>query len=443
MAKILKYLKSKNTYYSVLLILALFLAGAYSPDLIKYKGMPYTQVLKLKVIDYLNINPNYSENLVNGFSSSRYEFNLVQSFKTKGEFQLAVDLEANIYALERHTGSLYFFNSGNLNSVISYGNLFEKLSLPTNGSSNFPPLAMDIHYALDKLYFSVVVRDEKKKCDFLGIGSAELDPKELMIKNQVFFFRSPCISDKRNSVMWGGRITSNESNLFVSIGEQRFDRSGFPKENLTISNQLALNVFGTVLAFNLNDKKWEVFAEGFRNAQGLFWDSDTAQLFEAEHGSFGGDEINLIKKNVNYGWPYESLGKPYPKKYPSGVDEVNGSKNPRIGVDLLTKKFGARSGIHDKYRAPILSWIPGVGAGNLIKISNKSPLIDWRNDLLVAHMGTGSLHRIKLKDGAVILDENISIGLRIRDLIINEFGVIYFSTDEGHLLSFDTFDTIK
>lgn len=443
MVKIFDSLKSKKFYLSMLLILALFLAGAYSPDLIKYKGMPYTQVLKLKFIDYLNINPVYNENLVNEFSSSRYEFNLVRDFKTKGEFQLAIDLKNNVYALERHKGDLYFFSNGDLNSAISYGNLFEKLNLPTNGSSNFPPLAMDIHYASDYLYFSVVVRDEKQKCDFLGIGSAKIDAKVLKIKNQMFFFRSPCISDKTNSVMWGGRITHNESNLFVSIGEQRFDRSGFPKENLIVKNQLAKNVFGTILAFNLGDKKWEVFARGLRNAQGLFWDSDTAQLFEAEHGSYGGDEINLIAKNVNYGWPYESLGKPYPKKYPSGVDEVNGSKNPRIGVDILTKKFGARSGVHEKYRAPILSWIPGVGAGNLIKISGKSPLVDWRNDLLVAHMGTGSLHRIKFKDGAVILDENISIGLRIRDLIISNLGIIYFSTDEGHLLSFETFDTLK
>lgn len=443
MVKMFNYLKSKKFYLSTTLILALFFAGAFSPDFIKYKGMPYTQILKLKFIDYLNINPNYSENLVNGFSSSRYEFNLGQTFKTKGEFQLAVDLENNVYALERHTGDLYSFNNGNLTSVKGFGNLFEKLNLQTNGSSNFPPLAMDIHYASDNLYFSVVVRDGKKKCDFLGIGFVELDTKELKMKKPGFFFSSPCISDKTNSVMWGGRITANESNLFVSIGEQRFDRSGFPKENLTIKNQLASNVFGSILAFNLSDKKWEVFAKGLRNAQGLFWDFDTAQLFEAEHGPYGGDEINLIQKNVNYGWPYESLGKPYPKKYPSGVNEINESKNPRIGVDVSARKFGARSGIHDKYRAPILSWIPGVGAGNLIKISNKSPLIDWRNDLLVAHMGTGSLHRIKLKDGAVILDENISIGLRIRDLIISKLGVVYFSTDEGHILSFDTFDTIK
>ena len=55
----------------------------------------------------------------------------------------------------------------------------------------------------------------------------------------------------------------------------------------------------------------EIWSYGHRNPQGLYWDSETSNLWSIEHGPRGGDEINLIQKGKNYGWPVISYGKEY------------------------------------------------------------------------------------------------------------------------------------
>ena len=106
-------------------------------------------------------------------------------------------------------------------------------------------------------------------------------------------------------------------------------------------------------------------------------------------------------------------------------------------------KFGAKSGVHDGFIEPLFSWIPGVGAGNLIRVQNNSPLQDWRGDLLVAQMGSEELHRLKLVGNKVVLDEKIVIGFRIRDLVISSQGILFTSSDEGLLSSYNTYDSKK
>lgn len=60
-------------------------------------------------------------------------------------------------------------------------------------------------------------------------------------------------------------------------------------------------VFGSVVEIDPTTKDASIYASGMRNAQGSFWDSDTKQLFESEHGPFGGDEVNILKRGNSYG----------------------------------------------------------------------------------------------------------------------------------------------
>jgi glucose/arabinose dehydrogenase len=241
--------------------------------------------------------------------------------------------------------------------------------------------------------------------------------------------------------MWGGRFTNSNKNIFLSIGEQRFDRSGFPKKDLKIIDPITTNIFGTVLKFSLNLDEWVVFATGLRNPQGLFWDEGSKRLFESEHGPNGGDEINILEEGLNYGWPYTSFGKPYAKKYPSGVDELDQARNPRIGVEIELKKLISQSDFHSGHTLPIFSWIPGVGAGNLLYMNKNTILKDWRDNLIVAHMGNKELHRLVLSKNKVLLDEKILLGFRVRDILINQNGILYFSSDDGTLMAYHTYDS--
>ena len=164
-------------------------------------------------------------------------------------------------------------------------------------------------------------------------------------------------------------------------------------------------------------------------------------MFESEHGPFGGDEINVLTRGGNYGWPFATFGKPYPKKYPSGKAEINDSVNPATGVDRVLKTLGATSGNHTGYEFPLFSWSPGKGPGNLVKISSKSPLLEWRGNVFIALMGEGSFHRLILDNGKVVNDETIQFGKRVRDFILTDSGFIYASTDNGEFVRLSTYSS--
>lgn len=160
---------------------------------------------------------------------------------------------------------------------------------------------MDLHFFRGYLYFSIARNNSSNTCQFL-----ELD--KMRFTSNIFdsrierVFRTPCIEDLDNVVLWGGRITSSKQKLFLSIGEQRYDRSGFPKDSLMLKRK-SQRVFGSVVEIDPTTKDASIYASGMRNAQGLFWDSDTKQLFESEHGPFGGDEVNILKRGDFMGGP--------------------------------------------------------------------------------------------------------------------------------------------
>jgi len=411
--------------------------GAFS-SLIEYKEKSYVPVIVKKIQFIFNQSGplGLKKYVFDGRGSSRYEFKLDSQFENLGQYQIAMDPQSNLYALERLSGKLWYFEDTNLDNGKLLRNLYQEMGLKAGQIANSPPIAMDLHWAFDRLFLSVLV--EGNQCHFLSLAYLSAP---LQKNSPQKFFDSPCVSDLQNPVMWGGRFTSSRDKLFVSVGEQRYERSGFPKENLSITNQLPVNVFGSVLEFDPDLKSWKIYADGMRNAQGLFWDFEKNLLFEAEHGPNGGDEVNILKRGTNYGWPMETYGKPYSTRWSSGIEELNSAKDPRIWVDNELLKFGAKSGDHQKFSKPLFSWIPGVGAGNLVRISTKSPLIDWRGDLLVVHMGAETLHRLRLNGDKVVLDESIPFGERIRDIIVDDKGFILLSLDSGSLIKLSTFDS--
>ena len=387
----------------------------------------------------LGIVPEFDPATFQGFSSQRYEFQKNWNFDRRGVYQLA-SRENYIYGIDRHTGNLFQFELERGNAIGKSANVFSQLEILKSNKADQLPLVMDLHATATELFASIVQLDsrdcERLRLYRIPIGKNKFGrPKEL--------FRTPCIEDHTNAQMWGGRIANSETKLYMSVGEQRYDRSGFPKLDKTSKSLLSdtNSVFGSILEFDLNSQKFKIFSKGHRNAQGLYFDLETNQLFESEHGPFGGDEINVIVNNGNYGWPFGSFGKPYPKKYPSGKSEINESKNPSIGVDLALKKFGAVSGSQSGFIKPLFSWSPGVGPGNIVIISNENKLVEWRRNIIIALMGQQSIHRLILYKDAVIYDEKIEISNRIRDFVITNNGTIFASTDNGELVSLTTYVT--
>ena len=92
------------------------------------------------------------------------------------------------------------------------------------------------------------------------------------------------------------------------------------------------------------------------------------------------------------------------------------------------------SGSQPGARLPVMSWIPGVGAGNIAQVQKSSDFKDWHGNILVSLMQDASLHRLILAGGSVVLDERIPLGFRVRDFIVNDDGYLVLSTDQGRLL---------
>jgi len=136
----------------------------------------------------------------------------------------------------------------------------------------------------------------------------------------------------------------------------------------------------------------ETWASGFRAPYGLAF-SPTGELWEVEHGPRGGDELNLIEKGKNYGWPVVSFGKNY--------NEV-----PIPSHDS-----------RQEFAKPVLYWVPVIAPGNLMFYKGKQTFPQWDGSGFISGLGTMSIQRVIFDGkGGAKTAERWHIGKRIRDV---------------------------
>lgn len=150
-----------------------------------------------------------------------------------------------------------------------------------------------------------------------------------------------------------------------------------------------------------------IWSWGHRNPQGLFIHPETGAVWTHEHGPKGGDEINILKKGANYGWPEITFGRNY-----SGTI-----------ITRDTAKIGMEQPLH--------YWLPSIGAcGMEVVLGEKWPL-QWQNNLLVGSLSFEYLERLALDDsGRVINREKLLKGIgRVRDIARNSRGDIFVAVE--------------
>lgn len=161
---------------------------------------------------------------------------------------------------------------------------------------------------------------------------------------------------------------------------------------------------------NANDAIWSY---GHRNIQGMTIDPTTNRVWSHEHGSRGGDELNLMQAGENYGWPEVS----YSDEYTGGeVAEV--SSRPDVPE-------------------PELIWTPSIAPSGLAFYSSDR-FSQWQGDLFAGGLVSRDVRRIDLDgEGNILGEESISIGQRVRDVRQSPDGMLYVLTDEqnGALIS--------
>ena len=214
---------------------------------------------------------------------------------------------------------------------------------------------------------------------------------------------------------FGSRIAFDDTHLYFSVGD-RGNRPNGQNLETHAGSILRLNVDGSVPKDNpfvdVEGARNEIWSYGHRNPQGLVWDGINHRLWSIEHGPRGGDELNLIARGGNYGWPVISYGKEYTSFRAVGEGtHKEGMEQP--------KKF----------------YIPSIAPGSLIQYSGDS-FPEWKGNLFAGALKLRHINRIELdQEGNAIAEERLMEDLneRIRALLQSPEGWIYFSTDNGKI----------
>ena len=218
---------------------------------------------------------------------------------------------------------------------------------------------------------------------------------------------------------YGSRLAFDRNNfLFITTGDRQVPPAGnleaHPAQELTNHHGKIsrLHDDGRVPADNpfvgRTDAKPEIWSYGHRNMQGLAFHPMTGDLWETEHGPQGGDELNLIKRGANYGWPVIGFGVNY-----------------RTAAAIHSGT--ARAGMEN----PVNVWVPSIGtSGLMFYTGDKFP--EWKGSVFAGGMVGEQLVRLTL-DGqrAEVAEILVRHQGRIRDVRQGPDGLIYLAIDNN------------
>ena len=259
---------------------------------------------------------------------------------------------------------------------------------------------LDTFFYKGNLFISYIKLEDS--CKTFNISYANFNTNKLVFKS--FFENNKC-----KLMIQAGRMQylkhKDKDGLIFSIANVLSDR---PNNN----PQDEKSFFGKMIFKSFDETIKLIYSKGHRNPQGLFVDGDL--ILSTEHGPRGGDEINKIKFNKNYGWPIASYGQKYKK---------TNEKNPYM-----------MSHVEQGFEEPIYVFIPSIGISEIIKIPNDF-LDSWKDNFIVTSLYKGSIYRIKFDDkyNKLLFAEEIFIGQRVRDVKYHNKKIFLALESQGDL----------
>lgn len=289
--------------------------------------------------------------------------------------------------------------------------------IAAGGQGGLLDLALHPEYADNGwLYFSYVGPGDGGRGT--EVARARLDGDRL-VELQTLFVLEPKSSSAHH---FGSRLVFDDQGyLFISLG----DRGERPRAQDLADHAgsiIRLHDDGRIPEDNpyvgVAGARPEIWSHGHRNVQGMVWDGERRRLWAHEHGPQGGDELNLVQRGHNYGWPVITHG-------------VNYGIGTRIGEG--TEKPGMTQPRH--------LWVPSIAPSGLA-IYRGERFPDWQGDLLIGALKYQLLARLELDDQGQVLRETRYLSRRLgrlRDVAVGPDGAIYLLTDEddGRLLRLD------
>ena len=309
---------------------------------------------------------------------------------------------------------------GRMRIVSATGELGEPLAgipaVAAGGQGGLLDVALAPTFAQDRTIFWSY-SEPREGGNGTAIARGVLSTDGTRVENvQVIFRVTPTYNGRQH---FGSRIAFGpDGMLYSSFG----DRSNAPMRPHAqqldghLGKVIRIRPDGTVPQDNpfvgRADAKPEIWTLGHRNPQSLAFDSQ-GRLWQVEHGTRGGDELNLIEKGKNYGWPLQAYGTEY-------------SGQP------ITSPIGAASPSVQGMVQPTYFWDPVIAPSGLqIYTGNAFPA--WRGSMFVGGMGSRRLVRLVLDGTRVVGEEHLLAdrSRRVRDVRQGPDGLLYIVTDES------------
>jgi aldose sugar dehydrogenase len=292
--------------------------------------------------------------------------------------------------------------------------------LSTAKETGLLDLALDPQFVTNHRLFFTFFGYSDKVVGNTNVARARLDGGSLT-EVQVIFRSTPALpngADLSAGTKTGGRIAIDpDGNLFVAIGDH--DSAGATPWD--VAQKLDTDL-GKVIHITPEGKPApgnpfldtpgalpEIWSIGHRSEEGLAFDPATGRLWEGEHGPRGGDELNLIEKAKNYGWPVITHGIDY-----SGAP---------VGAGITAK---------EGLEQPVYYWDPVIAPSGLAFYQG-SLFPEWRSSVFIGGLRGMLLDRLTLNDDKVVAEEALLTDLhtRIRDVRVGTDGAVYVLTDSG------------
>ncbi|NAS29886.1 PQQ-dependent sugar dehydrogenase [Flavobacteriaceae bacterium R38] len=252
------------------------------------------------------------------------------------------------------------------------------------------------------IYFSYASAEGEGDGGNTAIMRAKLKGNAL-VENQLLYKAGP---NSRRGQHFGSRLEfDNDGYLYFSIGD-RANRDENPQDITRDCGKIyRIHDDGRIPSdnpfVNTPNAKKAIFSYGHRNPQGMAKNPKTGEIWVHEHGPRGGDEINVIQKGKNFGWPTITYG-------------INYSGTP------ITDKT-AQTGMEQ----PLFFWVPSIApSGMTFVTSDMYP--DWKGNVLAGSLKFQYLERLELKKGKVVKREKLLDGMgRVRNIRQAPDGYLY------------------
>lgn len=287
-------------------------------------------------------------------------------------------------------------------------------AVDASGQGGLLDVALDPDFSKNKIIYWSFSQPNGNE-NLTAVAKGELSEAQSKVLNPVVIFRAtPTL---KSSMHYGSRLVFDKNGyLYVSAGERSIldGRKQAQWLNSGLGKIFKITKDGKPAPgnpfLNKKDAMPEIYAYGFRNPQSLDLHPVTGELWEAEFGPRGGDELNLVKAGKNYGWATITYGLEYSgEKVGEGIQQKEGMEQP------------------------VYYWDPVISpSGMTFYKGNTIP--EWKNNLFIGGLSSSHIIRLVIENNKVVGEERLltNMGERFRDVAYHN-GMLYAVTDGGSL----------